>query len=133
MISRIVKNLLVVFVYHVLLVLSPVNLFLISLKVPMILNVFPWLFYPLLFFSPVITVLLALRSTPSHHHPFRWIFPIAVSLIGYTPVIVSYFFFTLLSNIRNCLLVFLFPILIGLLSFWGSRLLSLPHTTSLKQ
>jgi hypothetical protein len=121
---QIIKNLLFVFSYHLFLILLPINLFLIGLKVPWILNLSPRLFYLFLILSPILTVLLALRSTPSYNHPFVWIFPIAVSMIGYTPLIAAYFFFTSLSNFRDCLLIFTFPILIGLLSFLSSNLLN---------
>lgn len=124
------KNLFIIFIYHLLLILLPLNFFLIALKFPHILNLFPWLFYPLLIFSPVLTVLFTLRSTPSSNHKSNWIFPIAVSLIGYTPLIISYFLLNSLSNIRHCFLVFLFPIIIGLLSYGGSCLLHLSHPHS---
>lgn len=134
MIIRIVKNLLVIFIYHLLLILLPINFFLIALKTPLILNLFPWCFYPLLILSPVLTVIFALRSTPSFNHQFNWIYPITVSLIGYTPLIIFYFSFTSLSNIRDCLLVFSFPLIIGLLSYGGAWLLNLfhPHSNSNK-
>lgn len=126
---QIIKNLLIVFIYHLFLIFSPVNIFLIGLKIPWVLNLFPWLFYFLLVLSPILTVLLALRSTPSYQHPLGWIFPIAVSMIGYTPLIVAYFFFSSLSNFRDCLLIFTFPILIGLLSFLSSSLLNFLHAS----
>lgn len=127
---QIIKNLIFVFIYHLFLIFLPVNLFLIGLKAPWILYLFPWLFYPLLILSPILTTLFALRSTPSYNHPFGWIFPIAVSVIGYTPLIVAYFFFTSLSNFRDCLLIFTFPILIGLLSFLSSCLLNFLHASN---
>lgn len=124
---QIIKNSFIVFIYHLLLILLPINLFLIGLKAPWILNLFPWLFYLMLIISPILTVLFSFRSTPSYNHPFGWIFPITVSMIGYTPLIVAYFFFTSLSNFRDCLLIFMFPILIGLLSFLGSNLFNFLH------
>jgi len=129
--SQIVKNLLIVFIYHSLLIVLPINFFLIALKAPFILNIIPWFFYSLLVLSPVLTVIFAFRSTPSFNHQFNWIFPITFSLIGYAPLIISYFSFTSLSSIRDCLLVFLFPISIGLLSYSGAWLLNLSHLHSI--
>lgn len=123
MIIKMVFYSLFIIVYHVLLIALPVNYFLIGLKIPFLMDLFPWLFYPFLLFSPILTVLLSIRSTPSNIRHFAWIFPISVSLIGYTPVIGFYFFISSLTNIRDCCLMLFFPIILGLISFWGSRFL----------
>lgn len=90
-------------------------------------NCFPSLFQTLLIFSPILAILLSLRSTPSKDQPLGWIFPILVSIIGYTPLIVFYFFITSQIIIRDCIIVLFFPILIGSLAFLGARLLSLTY------
>ncbi len=125
MIIKIIKNSFLIFTYHILLIALPINFFLIGLKVPLFIDLLPWIFYPFLFFSPILTVLLSIHSTPANKQPFGWIFPIVVSFVGYTPIILSFFFITSLTNIRDCILILSFPILIGLVAFWGSRLLTL--------
>jgi len=112
-----------IFAYHLLLLVFPLNFFLIGLKVPLIIPAFPWLFYPLLIFSPVLTLLLAIRSTPPCNQHFAWVFPILLSLIGYAPLIGSYILVSSFIDFRTYLLVVLFPVLIGLLAFWGSHFL----------
>ncbi len=125
MIMKIVFRSFLIFFYHLLLLILPLNFFLMGLKITFIIEFFPWLFYPLLIFSPILTILLSIQSTPSNHKCFDWLFPVAVSLLGYSPIIGFYFFISSLNNLSDYSLVVLFPILIGLLAFWGSRFLAL--------
>lgn len=118
MINKIILYPCVIFVYHLALLVLPINLFLIGLRIPLIIQVFPWLFTPFLILSPVLTFLLALRATPAKSHRFAWIFPVAVSLIGYSPLIV--FYFLIANNLRDYALVLSFPTVIGLAAFRGS-------------
>ncbi len=123
MVKKIVLYSFSIFVYHLFLLALPINIFLVGLRVPFLIEVFPWLFSPFLIFSPILTVLLTLRSTPTGNQQFDWIFPVTVSLIGYSPLICFYFFIAALNNIRNYSLVLFFPIILGLLAFWASQFL----------
>lgn len=110
-----------IFVYHLLLLVLPLNFFLIGLKAPLLIQVFPLLFYPFLIFSPILTLLLASRATPAKKEPLSWIFPIAISLIGYSPLIIFYFLIASLNNILDYALILSFPIIIGLVAFGFAR------------
>ena len=123
MIKRIIFYSCFIFFYHLLLLVLPINFFLISLRIPFMLHAFPWLFYPFLISSPILTLLFAFRATPANSGRFGWIFPVAISLIGCSPLISYYFLIASLSNIRNYALVFSFPIALGLIAFSGSRFL----------
>lgn len=123
LIKKIILYSFLIFVYHLFLLVLPFNIFLIGLKIPFIIEVFPWLFYPFLIFSPVLTILLSIRTTPSGNQQFGWIFPVTVSWIGYFPIFFCYFSISALNNIRNYSLVAFFPIIIGLVAFWGSRII----------
>lgn len=125
LITKIIRCSFLVFVYHLLLIFFPINFFLITIKAPLIMNLFPSLLYTLLVFSPVLTILLSLRSMPSKDQPLGWIFPILVSMVGYIPLIISYFFIASQIIIEDCILILVFPILIGLLSVLGFKLLTL--------
>ena len=133
MIIKIIFYSFLIFVYHLLLLVLPLNFFLIGLKIPFIIKFFPWLFYPFLLFSPILTVLLAIRSTPTGIKRFDWIYPIAVSVFGYSPIVGSYFLISSLNNSRDYWLVALFPILIGLIAFWGSRFLTSSKCTDVSR
>lgn len=117
MINKIIFYPCLIFVYHLLLLVLPLNFFLIGLKVPLMIQVFPWLFFPFLIFSPILTLLLAFRATPAKSEPIGWVFPIAVSLFGYSPLIIFYFLVASLNNIRDYVLILSFPIIIGLIAF----------------
>lgn len=123
MIIKIVFYSFLIFVYHLLLLVLPLNFFLIGLKIPFIIEFFPWLFYPFLIFSPILTVLLSIHSTPPGVERFGWIYPVTVSVLGYSPIVGSYFLISSLNNIRDYSLLVFFPVLIGLFAFWGSRFL----------
>ena len=110
-----------IFLYHLLLLVFPLNFFLISLKIPFIIPAFPWLFYPFLIFSPVLTLLLAIKSTPLSNPRLSWLFPVALSLIGYIPLSGPYLLISSFIDLRNSILVVLFPVLIGLTAFWGAH------------
>lgn len=120
MINKIILYPCFIFVYHLALLVLPINLFLIGLRIPLIIQVFPWLFCPFLILSPILTLLLAFRATPANYHWFTWIFPVAVSLIGYSPLIVFYYLIASFNNLLDYVMVLVFPIIIGLAAFGGS-------------
>lgn len=121
LINKIIFYPCLIFLYHLLLLVLPLNFFLIGLKVPLLIIVFPWLCYPFLIISPILTLSLAFRATPARREPLDWIFPIAVSLIGYSPLIIFYFLVASLNNIRDYALALSFPVIIGLIAFGGAR------------
>lgn len=123
MINRIIRYSFFLLVYHLLLLVLPINYFLIGLRIPLIIQIFPWLFLPLIIVSPILTLLLAIRSIPSKKAHLRWVFPVAVSLIGYSPIIGFYFSLSSLTSLRDYSLLIFFPVLIGLIAFWGSHYL----------
>ena len=123
MINKIILYPCSIFIYHLALLVLPINLFLIGLRIPLIIQIFPWSFYPFLILSPILTLLLAMRATPANGHRFAWIFPVAVSLIGYSPLIAFYYLIASLNNLRDYASVLAFPIIIGLTAFGASRFL----------
>lgn len=139
LIGRILLYSLLLFFYHLFLLVLPVNLFVIGLKIPAFMSLTPWIFYPFLFFSPVLSIYLAARSCPSDLKRFDWAFPVLVVLIGYLPFTVSYFLTASPINVPDYLLFFFVPVLIGLLPFWGlcffgsSRLRRLFSVSKLRQ
>lgn len=120
MINKIILYPCFIFAYHLALLVLPINLFLIGLRFPMITQVFPWIFYPFVILSPILTLLLALRATPVNSRCFAWIFPVAVCLIGYSPLILFYYLIASLNNLRDYASVLAFPVFIGLTAFGGS-------------
>lgn len=114
--KQIFRYTLIILTFHLLVLLIPVIVFLISLSQPgiSILNTFRWFYLPLVFLSPVLILTLCYRIA-CHQATRPWMAVIS-GFIGFSPIWLSYLALATPWNLRDLGIVIFSPIFLSLIA-----------------
>ena len=108
----------IIFLYNLLLLILPVLIFLVFVKWanPFSIHILPWIYYPFLFISPVLSIVLGFTMIKDKINSFTALIPVIAILVGYLPF---YGLYRLINSVwipTDYLLMLGLPILFGLIA-----------------
>jgi len=117
---------LIIFTFHLLVLLIPVVVFLISLSQPgiSIFNTFRWFYLPLVFLSPVLILTLSYRI--AYQQVTRSWMAIISGFTGFSPIWLSYLSLATPWNPRDLGIVVFSPIFLSLIAILMAKLPNAP-------
>ncbi len=108
----------IIFNYNLLLLIIPILLFLtfIQWSTPLSLHFLPWIYYPFLLISPILSVTMGTIMIKDGFNLMTSCIPIISIFIGYLPLFAFYRFVNSLWSPADYLLMLGIPIVLGLIS-----------------